>query len=323
MKIRLLVASLLAGASLPQAPAAPAAAGPVSLLKMHYRGERNLPDRSDSPDYLEAGGLGKLIEERGLRVRPTLAATLDAEEQKAYGEWNRLALANGQLARLVAAERKAGGFPVGLLANCSAIMGMLGGLQHSGPTARPLRVGLVFIDAHGDFNTPETTLSGMLGGMPVSISAGLGLTRLRLKSGLDPALPESHIVIGGLRDVDPLEQDLLDRSAVQFLSVADLQAAGDAVDRQMKRLSETTDVVYVHVDMDVLDPAEVRGHPLTVPGGPTSVELARAVERMFRFPKAGAFGVASTPSGDHDRDGASRRAAYNLILGALSGVQQR
>src|SRR2546430_11974360 len=41
------------------------------------------------------------------------------------------------------------------------------GLQHSGPTARPLRVAMVFIDAHGDFNTPETTLSGMLGGMPV------------------------------------------------------------------------------------------------------------------------------------------------------------
>ena len=91
----------------------------------------------------------------------------------------------------------------------------------------------------------------------------------------------------------------------------------------MKRLSERTDVIYVHVDMDVLDPAEVRGHPLTVPDGPTSVELARAIARMFRSPKAAAFGVASTPSGDHDRDGASRRAAYNLILGALSGLQQR
>ncbi len=328
MKTRLLVAGLLTGASVATAqiaptPPAPAATATVSLLKMPYRGERNLPDLSDSPDYLEAGGLAKLIEERGLRLRPTRTATLDAEELKAYGEWNRLGLANGQLARLVAAERKAGGFPVGLLANCSAIMGMLGGLQHSGPTARPLRVGLVFIDAHGDFNTPETTLSGMLGGMPVSISAGLGLTRLRVKSGLDPALPEAHIVIGGLRDVDPLEQDLLDRSAVEFLSVAELRAASDAVDRQMKRLSERTDVIYVHVDMDVLDPAEVRGHPLTVPDGPTSVELARAIARMSRYPKTAAFGVASTPSGDHDRDGASRRAAYNLILGALSGLQQR
>jgi arginase len=202
-------------------------------------------------------------------------------------------------------------------------MGMLGGLQHAGPTSRPLRVGLVFIDAHGDFNTPETTLSGMLGGMPVAISAGLGLTRLRLKSGLDPALPERHIVIAGARDLDPLGQDLLDRSAVERLTVDDIKTGSAAIDAQMKRLEGLSDVIYVHVDIDVLDPPEVRGHPLTVPGGPTSAELAAALTTMFRHDKAAAFGVASTPSGDQDRDGRSRQAAYNLILGALEGVKQR
>jgi arginase len=296
---------------------------PVSLVKMPYRGERNLADLSDSPDYLEKGGLQKLLEEKGWRLRPTQAVALTPEEQKAYGEWNRLGLANGQLARIVATEVKAGGVPVGLLANCSALMGMLGGLQHAGPTSRTLRVGLVFIDAHGDFNTPETTLSGMLGGMPVAISAGLGLTRLRLKSGLDPALPERHIVLAGARDLDPLEQDLLDRSAVERLSVEDIKTRPAAVDRQMERLEGLTDVIYVHVDMDVLDPTEVAGHPLTVPGGPTSHELAAALTAMFRHEKAVAFGVASTPSGDQDRDGRSRQAAYNLILGALEGVRQR
>jgi arginase len=298
-------------------------ARPVSLIKMPYRGERNLADLSDSPDYLEKGGLPKLIEQQGWRLRSTSTVALTADEQKAYGEWNRLGLANGNLARIVAAEVKAGGLPIGLLANCSALMGMLGGLQHAGPTSRPLRVGLVFIDAHGDFNTPETTLSGMLGGMPVAISAGLGLTRLRLKSGLDPALPERHIVLAGARDVDPLEQDLLDRSAVERLSVEDIKSGSPALEAQMKRLEGLTDIIYVHVDMDVLDPPEVAGHPLTVPGGPTSVELGAAITQMFRHEKAVAFGVASTPSGDHDRDGRSRQAAYNLILGALKGVQLR
>jgi len=295
----------------------------VSLVKMPYRGERNLPDLSDSPDYLEKGALAKLLEGQGVRLAPTSTATLSPDELKAYGEWNRLGLANGQLARIVAAERKQGRFPVGLLANCSALMGMLGGLQRSGPTARPLRVGLVFIDAHGDFNTPETTLSGMLGGMPVAVSAGLGLTRLRLKSGLDPALPERSIVLAAVRDTDPLEQDLLDRSAVEMLSVEDIRTRSANIDRQMQRLSDLADVIYVHVDMDVLDPKEVAGHPLTVPGGPTSLELAAALTEMFEHEKAVAFGVASTPSGANDRDGASRQAAYNLILGALKGVQQR
>jgi arginase len=295
----------------------------VSLIKMPYRGERNLPDISDSPDYLEAGGLAKLVEQQGCRLRPASTVALGPDERKAYGEWNRLGLANGQLARIVAAEVKEGSFPVGLLANCSSIMGMLGGLQRSGPTSRPLRVGMVFIDAHGDFNTPETTLSGMLGGMPVAVSAGLCLTRLRLKSGLDPALPERHIVLAGARDLDPLEQDLLDRSAVERLSVEDIKTRSAGIERQMKRLEGLTDVIYVHVDMDVLDPPEVSGHPLTVPGGPTSRELAAALTEMFRHDKAGAFGVASTPSGDQDRDGRSRQAAYNLVRGALKGVQQR
>ena len=295
----------------------------IALVKMPYRGERNLPDLSDVPDYLEKGGIQKLLEGQGSRLKPISTVVLSPEDQKAYGEWNRLGLANGTLARIVAADRKEGYFPVGLLANCSALMGMLGGLQHSGPTSRPLRVGLVFIDAHGDINTPETTLSGMLGGMPVAISAGLCLNRLRLKSGLDPALPESHIVLGGVRDTDPLEQDLLDRSAVEFLSVDDIRTRSANIDRQMKRLSDVTDVIYVHVDMDVLDPKEVLGHPLTVPNGPTSLELGAALTQMFKYEKAAAFGVASTPSFEHDKDGVSQKAAYNLILGALKGLQQR
>src|SRR3989442_6223763 len=298
-------------------------ARPVSLVKMPYRGERNLPDLSDSPDYLEQGGIQGLLEQQGYRVKPVSTVALTPEEQKAYGEWNRLGLANEHLARIIPADRKEGFLPVGLLANCSALMGMLGGLQRSGPTSRPLRVGLVFIDAHADFNTPETTLSGMLGGMPGAVSAGMCLTRLRLKSGLDPALPERHIVLAGARDLDPLEQDLLDRSAVERLSVEDIKTRSAGRPPPMKRLEGLTDVIYVHVDMDVLDPPEVAGHPLTVPGGPTSLELAAALTEMFRSAKAAAFGVASTPSGDQDRDGKSRQGAYNLIPGALKGVPQR
>jgi arginase family enzyme len=75
--------------------------------------------------------------------------------------------------------------------------------------------------------------------------------------------------------------------------------------------------------MDVLDPREVPGHPLTVAGGPSSVELAGALTEMFKYEKAAAFGVASTPFGDRDKSGVSRQAAYNLILGAVKGVQER
>ena len=295
----------------------------VALIKMPYVGERNVPDTSRGPDYLEQGGIQKLLEAQGVQTQPVLTTALTADEEKAYGSWNKLALASGDFAKLVSEERRSGYLPVGLLANCNGMLGMLSGLQHSGPGAKPLRVGMVFIDAHGDFNTPETTLSGMLGGMPVAIAAGQCLTRMRLKAGLEPALPTRHIVEMCVRDTDPLEQELLDRSDIQQLTLEDVRTRSANLHREMKRLSEATDVIYVHVDMDALDPREVSGHPLTVPGGPTSLDLAAALTEMFKYEKVAAFGVASTPFDDHDKGGLSRQAAYNLILGAVKGVQQR
>ena len=188
---------------------------------------------------------------------------------------------------------------------------------------KPLRVGLIYFDAHADFNTPETTLSGMLGGMDVAWAAGLCLTRLRLKTGLDPALPTRYIVFGGLRDVDPLEQELLDRSDCEYLSVSDIQKVSEEIDRQMARLSRLTDVIYIHVDMDVLDPSEVEGHPLTAPLGPSSSELASAIERIFTYPKAAAIGIASLPFGDRDPQKISLKAAYRLIEASVKGTAAR
>lgn len=295
----------------------------VALVKMPYVGERNVPDTSRGPEYLEEGGIRKLLEQQGVQVKPTDTVALTPDEERAYGSWNHLALASGDLAKLVADARRGGYLPIGFLANCNGLLGMLSGLQHSGPSARPLRVGMVFIDAHGDFNTPETTLSGMLGGMPVAIAAGQCLTRMRIKAGLEPALPTRHIVEMCVRDTDPLEQELLDRSEIQQLTLEDVRARSANLHREMKRLSELTEVIYVHVDMDGLDPSEVPGVALPVPNGPSSMELAGALTEMFKYKKVGAFGVAAMPFDEHDKTGVSRKAAYNLILGAVKGVQER
>ena len=295
----------------------------VALVKMPYVGERNVPDTSRGPDYLDEGGIRKLLEQLGVQVKPTDTVALTPEEEKAYGAWNHLALAAGDMAKIVAEERRSGFLPIGFLANCNGLLGMLSGLQHSGPTAKPLRVGMVFIDAHGDFNTPETTLSGMLGGMPVAVAAGQCLTRMRMKAGLEPAVPTRHIVEVCVRDTDPLEQELLDRSEIQQLTLEDVRTRSANLHREMKRLSELTDVIYVHVDMDGLDPKDVPGVALPVPNGPTSAELASALTEMFKYEKVGAFGVAAMPYDDRDKNGISRQSAYNLILGVVKGVQQR
>jgi hypothetical protein len=292
---------------------------------------------SEGPRYMAEGGLVPRLEALGCEIVGLETAALSEAEKSEYGAWNRDALESRSIGRLVSGEGLDGGLIIGLLSDCTDLLGMLAGLQHlqtSGPGgkspgreglagSKPLRVGLVYFDAHADFNTPETSLSGMLGGMDVAVASGLCLTRLRLKAGLDPAIPTRYIVFGGLRDVDPLERELLDRSDCAFLSVEDIRSVSDAVADQMERLSRLTDLVYVHVDMDVLDPGEVSGHPLTVPAGPTSKELAAAIRKIFGYRKAAAIGIASIPYGERDREGLSLQAAYRLLEASVQGMQSR
>src|SRR5215470_9413446 len=89
----------------------------VALLKMPYVGERNVPDTSRGPDYLEEGGIRKLLDQQGVQVKATDTVALTADEEKAYGSWNHLALAAGDMAKVVAEERRGGYLPIGLLAN--------------------------------------------------------------------------------------------------------------------------------------------------------------------------------------------------------------
>jgi len=295
----------------------------VDVIKNPYSGARNVPELSTNPDYIHAAGIERLIEGWGGElIRPVQDVRLSDEQEKQYGPWNRMALANSNFAEVVREGLQDDLLTVGLEANCNDLLGMLSGLKYdSDGNAR--RVGLVFIDAHGDFNVPETTLSGMLGGMPVAIAAGHALHNLRQTTGLNDPLPMSHIVWGGVRDLDPLEADRFSEHEAQQFSVQDIRDLSPKLIKEMNELSARVDVIYVHIDMDVLDPAEVGGHPLTVPDGPTSTELAEAMTLMFRNPKTVALGIASTPAGTLDTDGSSRQAALNLIEGAINGVKSR
>jgi arginase len=316
-----LVASTLL-ASLP-ALALPAGTVKVDVIKQPYGGERNVAEISMNPDYIHASGLERLIEGWGGElIRPVQDVRLNAEQDRQYGEWNRMALANSNMAKLVREGRGDGVLTIGLEANCNVLLGMLAGLKYD-DDGNAQKVGLVFIDAHGDFNVPETTLSGMLGGMPVAVAAGHALHNIRKTSGLAEPLPMQHIVWGGVRDLDPLEAERFREYQVQQFSVEDVRSLSDALRRRMDELARRVDLIYVHIDMDVLDPQEVPGHDLAVSDGPSSRDLAAAMTLMFANPKTVALGIASTPAGPRDPGGVSRQAALNLIEGAIKGVQSR
>jgi arginase len=289
----------------------------VALAKQPF-----LPNgTSVGPTTMADGGIREILRGMNATVRVSETA-LTAAEDTEYGGWKRLGMALGHFGDTVKRNQEEGWFTVGLLATCPSMPGLVAGLQHAGAGQEANRVGMLWLDAHPDFNTPETTRSGSLGGMPVAVATGRALVRMRMDAHLDPPLGDRYVVMGGVRLVDPLEQELLDNSLIQQVSVEDLRTGSQAVFDQLDRLSRITDVIYVHIDMDVLDPREVEGHQNKVPGGPSSEELATLFEKIFtRYPKASAIGFATIPA--RDEGGLSIAAVNRMIAGAVRGVQAR
>jgi arginase len=300
-------------------PATAAADVDVGIIINPYAGDRAGPARDDDAQAMTQG-MSVVIEAAGGQIRREDIIALSAEDKKQYGRWNRFGLASGHLADQVSENYRNGIMNVGLYNNCSSLMGMLGGLRHG--TDTPQRVGLVWIDAHGDYNTPETTLSGMLGGMPVAIATGDALRRMREQAKLDEPLDKSRLVMVSVRDLDKLERARVERDQIPQISTQDVRDLSANLRDQMQRLTEVSDVVYVHVDLDVLDPAEVSGHPLTVPDGPTGAELGEAIRVMFQYPKTQALGLASYPH-TNDPGLLTLNAIHLMVAGALQGIQER
>jgi arginase len=292
---------------------------PVAVVINPYAGDRAGPEQ-DADAAAMTVGLDAVIRDAGGRLVRRQTVALSPDDERQYGRWNRFGLASGHLADMAAANRANGLVNLGFYNNCESLMGMLGGLTHA--TTPVSRVGLVWIDAHGDYNTPETSLSGMLGGMPVAIAVGDGLTRMREQARLQQPLPKANVIMVGVRDTDPLEQARIDQDGIPQISTEDVRTLSDHLRQEMQRLTDRVDVVYVHVDLDVLDPAEVSGHPLTVPNGPTGEELGRAIRVMFSYPKTGALGIASYPY-RNDPGELTLTAIRRMVAGAIEGVADR
>lgn len=276
---------------------------------------------SKGPTTMADGGIQRILADLGASVRVD-EARLTALEETEYGGWKKLGMSLGHFADLVTQNERDGYFTVGLLATCPSMPGLVAGLQRSGSTVEPLRVGMLWLDAHPDLNTPETTRSGSLGGMPVAVATGRALHVMRQDAKLDPPLSDRHVVMGGVRLTDPLEQHLLDTSQIEQLTVDDLRRRSPAVWTQLDRLDRISDKLYIHIDLDVLDPREVMAHGNKVPGGPSSEELAALFEEIFRrYPKASAIGFATIPP--TDEGGLSIAAVNRMIAAAVRGVKAR
>jgi arginase len=268
------------------------------------------------PEALLRAGLPERLRSLGHEITGVRRVELSGAEEKQYGGWNRVGLAGAHLASMVAGARREGDFVLGLLADCNGVLGMLGGLQRGESANRPRRAGLVYVDAHGDYNTPETSPSGMLGGMPVAVAAGKALPRMRKQNGIQVPLQSPDIVMAGLRDLDELERQALEEDGIEVLRERDLIEKSPRFHSAMEYLTGRQDIVYVHVDLDILDPVYAPAAGLPSQGGLTGEQLGEALHAMLAYPKTQALAVVSYQA-DADKDGRTQEEVLRAVLGAL------
>ncbi len=215
----------------------------------YFLGER-VAGRS-AADEIRASGLAAAIGAPWIDVAPDFAAHPDP-----------IVAVNRALAEIIAAHRARA--PLIFAEDCVSALGAMKGLAGHDPV-------VLWLDAHGDFNTPATTPSGFLGGMPLAMLVGRG--DMRLMQGLDLApIPEEDVVITDARNLDPEEAAALRASAVTHLRDFDALMAFLLTGRPL----------YVHVDIDVVDPAEMPAVGYPAPGGPSLNQVAATLTRVAR-----------------------------------------
>ena len=166
--------------------------------------------------------------------------------------------------------------PVLYCGDCCCILGVVSGLQRKG-----LDPVLVFFDAHGDFNTWETTPSEFIGGMPLAMVTGRGDQTLVNSCGLKPLADRDVLLVDG-RDLDPEEAELLAASDIAIVPVAEIPATVPA-DRPL----------HVHVDTDVVDPNDMPALSYPAPDGPSADAVATAVAQLAATGNVVAFSLTT------------------------------
>jgi arginase len=213
-----------------------------------------------------------------------------------------------------------GEFPLVLAGNCGSALGTVSGVRAATPDDAS-DIGVIWLDAHADVNTPETTTSGFLDGMSLAALGGQCWHALTASvSGFRP-VSDAHVVLVGARDIDPAEEEWLSRSRVARVEATRLEADGAAaaLDAPLAALARHVSRVYLHIDLDVHEPSAVQANQYAAPGGllPGTVrELVRVVAARFEI--AAAALTAYDPT--YDPEGRMSEAGLDLIVEIARGV---
>jgi arginase len=220
-----------------------------------------------------------------------------------------------RVARLVAGATRAQQMPIVLGGDHSVAIGTLGGLASvHGPG------GVLWFDAHGDLNTPETTPSGNVHGMPLAATLGQALDTFASEAWPLPALDPKHVALLGIRSLDAGERALVKELGIAVYTMTDLDRRGvEPVVREALERVAGAPFVHVSLDMDVIDPEVAPGVGTPVRGGLSYREAHLAMELVAEWGQFSSFEVVEV-NPILDRENATGELAVELVASAFGAT---
>jgi arginase len=267
----------------------------VDLILVEYDSGQRYFRMGNGPQRLIDLGLAERLEANGHTVR---TRRIDLTGKPVSEAGITFDLATG-VARAVSAATADWSFPLILSGNCASALGTTAGLRRKGSSPA-----VCWLDAHADFNTPDTTRTGFLDGMTLATLAGRSWKTMAASIPGFAPVPEWQIVLIGARDLDPQESEVLDESGVRRASWKDTDGAFGSIGSEVKSL-------YLHIDLDVLDTSVGKANHYASPGGMTVNDVIGVLDSARRrFDVVAASMTAYDPSADPE--GRIARAAIDI-----------
>ena len=238
------------------------------------------------PSALRLAGLNVKLESLGYQIEDLGNVQVAQQESTPSGPERakylpQIAKTCAALASAVSATVSSGKFPLVLGGDHSVAVGTVAGVSYAF-RQRGERIGMIWIDAHADMNTPDSSPSGNIHGMPLACCLGIGPPELARIFEYAPKLEGRNIVLIGLRDVDERERGLVRQSGVTAFTMRDIDERGlrSILAEAIEHANEGTAGFHLSLDMDVVDPDEAPGVGTPVRGGITYREAHLAMETI-------------------------------------------
>ena len=238
------------------------------------------------PSALRVAGLAQHIKQLGHQVEDIGNVSVKQPEEQHYGEkkakyLNEIMETCKGLAEIVQKTLDEGLVPVILGGDHSVALGSVGGVS-AHFRKKEKRIGLLWLDAHGDMNTPDSSPSGNVHGMPLAALIGYGPPEMTEIAGFKPVVEPRNVCLVGIRDLDAKEKRIIKESGVHVFTMRDLDERGmrEVMAEALRFATDETDAIAVSLDLDFVDPTDAPGVGTPVRGGVTYREAHLAMEMI-------------------------------------------